>query len=186
MIEAVFIFYRRWASAASAVNMETTLRNDLYAHLQRLPVSFHDGWQSGQLLSRVTSDLSVLRRFLTFGLIFLFINFATFVTVVILLIHLFWPLGLLVSISAVPLFFISQRFTREYNVAARKMQDQQGDLATLVEETRRRHPGDQGIRAPGPHGRPVRRTGVQRCTSTAVSKTRMVATTWPSSMPSPT
>ena len=63
--------------------METALRNDLYAHLQRLPVGFHDGWQSGQLLSRATSDLSVIRRFLSFGLIFLVINLVTYVTVVV-------------------------------------------------------------------------------------------------------
>ena len=55
---------------------------DLYAHLQRLPVGFHDRWQSGQLLSRVTSDLSVIRRFLSFGLFFLVLNLATYVAVV--------------------------------------------------------------------------------------------------------
>src|SRR5690606_20395180 len=72
--EAVLNFYRRWTQSATALGMESTLRDDLYRHLQRLPVSFHDGWQSGQLLSRVTTDLSVIRRFLSFGLIFLVIN----------------------------------------------------------------------------------------------------------------
>jgi ATP-binding cassette subfamily B protein len=178
VMEAAFIFYRRWASTASAVNMETTLRNDLYAHLQRLPIAFHDGWQSGQLLSRATSDLSVLRRFLTFGLVFLILSLATFVTVVILLLHLFWPLGVLVSISAVPLFFISHRFTRDYNVAARKMQDEQGDLATLVEESA------GGIRVIKAFGRRAHMAALfdvraSKVFETAVSKTRMVASTWP-------
>ena len=58
LVEAALSFYRRWAQVGSALGMETTLRNDLYAHLQRLPVEFHDGWQSGQLLSRATSDLA--------------------------------------------------------------------------------------------------------------------------------
>ncbi len=58
VLEAALIFYRRWVSSASALGMETALRGDIYAHLQRLPVGFHDGWQSGQLLSRATSDLA--------------------------------------------------------------------------------------------------------------------------------
>src|SRR5258705_3576585 len=135
VLEAFFVFYRRWASSYSALGMETALRNDLYAHLQRLPVAFHDGWQTGQLLSRATSDLSVIRRFLSFGVVFLVLSSATFITVLILLFTLYWPLGLLVAVSAVPLFLISQRFTKRYNVASRKMQDEQGDLATLVEES---------------------------------------------------
>jgi ATP-binding cassette, subfamily B, bacterial len=178
IMEALLNFYRRWAQSASALGMETALRNDLYRHLQALPVAFHDGWQSGQLLSRATSDLSIIRRFLSFGLIFLVISFATFVTVVVLLIHLFWPLGLLVTASAVPLFFISQRFTARYNVASRKMQDEQGDLATLVEESAG---GIRVIKAFGRRAHMAEQFDVraQRLYRTAVGKTRMVATTWP-------
>src|SRR3954468_8390567 len=109
LTEAALNFYRRWAQSGSALGMETVLRNDLYAHLQRLPVAFHDGWQSGQLLSRATSDLSVIRRFLSFGLMFAMINTATYLAVVGLLLHLYWPLGLLVAVSAIPLFILSQR-----------------------------------------------------------------------------
>jgi ATP-binding cassette subfamily B protein len=178
VLEAALVFYRRWAQSSSALSMETALRDDLYAHLQALPVAFHDGWQSGQLLSRATSDLSVIRRFLSFGLIFMVINVATFVTVAVLLIQLYWPLGLLVTASAVPLFFISKRFTARYNVASRQMQDEQGDLATLVEESaggirvikafgRRLHMGEQFDDRAG------------KVYATAVRKTVMVARTWP-------
>jgi ATP-binding cassette subfamily B protein len=158
--------------------METTLRNDIYAHLQRLPVGFHDGWQTGQLLSRATTDLSVIRRFFSFGLIFFVINIVTFVTVFALLLHLYWPLGVLVGVSAVPLFVISQRFSRRYNAASRQMQDEQGDLATLIEESA------GGLRIVKAFGR-REHMGVQfrsralRLHDTALRKTRMVATTWP-------
>ncbi|HEX6870069.1 MAG TPA: ABC transporter ATP-binding protein [Micromonosporaceae bacterium] len=178
LTEALLNFYRRWAQSGSALGMETTLRNDLYAHLQRLPVAFHDGWGSGQLLSRVTSDLAVIRRFMSFGLIFLVINLATFVTVISLLLHLYWPLGLLVLVGAVPLFLESQRFTRLYNVMARQMQDEQGDVATLVEETA------GGIRVIKAFGRRDHMAGkfesaARRLHDTAVGKTRMVALSWP-------
>ena len=177
LVEAVLTFYRRWVQSGTALGMETTIRNDLYAHLQRLPVEFHDRWQSGQLLSRVTSDLGVIRRFLSFGLIFLVINVATFVTVIALLFHLYWPLGLVVAVSAVPLFHFSRKFTSRYNAAARKMQDEQGDLATIVEETA------GGIRVIKAFGRRDHMAG-QFATSartlhdTAVDKVRMVASTW--------
>jgi ATP-binding cassette, subfamily B, bacterial len=178
LAEALLNFYRRWAQSASALGMESTLRNDLYAHLQRLPVSFHDGWQSGQLLSRATTDLGVIRRFLSFGLVFLVINFATFVTVMGLLLELYWPLGLVVAVSAVPLFFVSQRFTSRYNRMARKMQDEQGDLATLIEETA------GGIRVIKAFGRRDHMAATfderaRRLHDTAVTKTRMVSIAWP-------
>ncbi|MEU1755907.1 ABC transporter ATP-binding protein [Micromonospora matsumotoense] len=147
LVEAVLIFIRRWSQSSSSVGMEATIRADLYAHLQRLPAGFHDRWQSGQLLSRAISDLSVLRRFLSFGLLFLVLNVVTYVAVVILLLRLHGPLGLLVAASAVPLFLISRRFGRNYHAASRRMQDQQGDVATLVEETA------QGLRTMKAYGR---------------------------------
>jgi ATP-binding cassette subfamily B protein len=135
LLEAVLVFIRRWTQSISALGMETTQRNDLYAHLQRLQIAFHDRWQSGQLLSRATSDLGVIRRFMSFGLIFLIVNVGTYVTVIALLFHLYWPLALAVVAGSVPLFYESRRFSRLYFKMARTMQDQQGDLATLSEES---------------------------------------------------
>jgi ATP-binding cassette subfamily B protein len=133
--EAALVFVRRWTQAYLALGMETAVRDDLYQHLQRLPVSFHDKWQSGQLLSRATSDLSQIRRFLSFGLVFLFVNIATFITVVVLLVRINAGLGLLVALAAVPLFLISRSLSRSYMAVARKVQDLQGDLATYIEES---------------------------------------------------
>jgi ATP-binding cassette subfamily B protein len=71
LIEAGLIFGRRWVQSVAVLRIEATIRDGLYAHLQRLPVAFHDRWQTGQLLSRATTDLSTIRRFLGFGAIFL-------------------------------------------------------------------------------------------------------------------
>lgn len=147
LVEALLIFIRRWVQSSSSVAMEATIRDDIYAHLQRLPASFHDRWPSGQLLSRITSDLSVLRRFLSFGLLFLVLNLTTYLVVVVLLVRLHPVLGLLVAASAVPLFVIARRFGRHYHAASRRMQDQQGDVATQVEETA------QGLRTMKAYGR---------------------------------
>ncbi len=178
VLEAALIFFRRWVSSASALGMESALRSDIYAHLQRLPVGFHDGWQSGQLLSRATSDLAAIRRFLSFGLLFLVINFFTYTTVVALLVRYYWPLGILVVLSTLPLALISLRFTRRYNAMSRAMQDQQGDVATLAEETAG---GIRVIKAFRRHDHMSRAFDgrAQRLYGTAVGKARLVATTWP-------
>ncbi len=133
--EAVLTFARRWSQAGPVLGLETAIRDDLYRHLQRLPMGFHDGWQSGQLLSRATTDLSTIRRFLGFGVLFLIMNILQLTAVIVVLLRMYWPLGLLVAVSAVPVVVLALRFERRYIVISRQVQDQQGDLATLVEES---------------------------------------------------
>lgn len=133
--EAALIFVRRWVQSYAALGMESAVRADLYRHLQRLPMAFHDQWQTGQLLSRATSDLSQIRRFLSFGVVFLLVNLATFITVLVLLLRINAPLAALVAASAVPLFVVSRRLSRTYLRVSRRVQDEQGDLATFIEES---------------------------------------------------
>jgi ATP-binding cassette subfamily B protein len=132
--EGCMAMLRRFVLANAATGMETDIRNDLYAHLQRLPVAFHDQWQSGQLLSRAVSDPVVIRRFIGFGLVFLVVNIATFATVVVVLIRMNVLLGLVVAASAVPVFWLSAKFERSYGTVSRRLQDEEGDLTTLIEE----------------------------------------------------
>ncbi|MFI6815062.1 ABC transporter ATP-binding protein [Nonomuraea sp. NPDC050328] len=133
--EAALIFLRRWVQVGPVLGLETRIRDDLYEHLQRLPMRFHGEWQSGQLLSRATTDLSTIRRFLGFGLLFLVMNVLQMTTVIIVLLNMYWPLGVLVAVSAVPIIWLSMRFEKKYIKVSRQVQDEQGDLATLVEES---------------------------------------------------
>jgi ATP-binding cassette subfamily B protein len=132
--QAALNFTRRWVQAGAVTGMEQAMRRDLYAHLQRLDVGFHDEWQSGQLLSRATTDLAAIRRFAGFGTVFLVTNAVTFAAVVALLVHLNWWLGLITGGIFLPVALVSSRFERRYRVLSRRAQDQQGDLATYVEE----------------------------------------------------
>ncbi|MDQ3640498.1 MAG: ABC transporter ATP-binding protein/permease [Actinomycetota bacterium] len=134
LVETGLSFLRRWIQGGAANGFERDLRNKLYAHLQSLPASFHDRWHSGQLLSRAMADLSIIRRFVGFGLVFLVVNTFTFVLVISLLFRLYAPLALVTAASVLPLAFLSSRFKRRYTAVSRRVQDQQGDLTTLVEE----------------------------------------------------
>ena len=133
--EAVLFFARRYAMASAALGLETDARQELFGHLQRLPVAFHDRWPSGQLLSRATTDLSTIRRFVGFGFVFLIANSITAIVVVILLVHLQPALGLFVLLGMAPLLVLTRRFELRYSRDARRAQDLTGDLATSVEES---------------------------------------------------
>ena len=133
-IQAGLNFFRRWSVSGAVIGMEKTVRDDLYHHLQQLEPAFHDSWQSGQLLSRATNDLATIRRFAGFGVVFLITNTWTFLLIVGLLIKLNWWLGLLTGVLFLPVSVLCLRFEKKYRVLSRLNQDQQGDLATYVEE----------------------------------------------------
>ncbi|WP_255498172.1 ABC transporter ATP-binding protein [Nakamurella sp. PAMC28650] len=133
--EAVLFWARRMLATRPTMRVEATMRAALYERLQQLPVAFHDRWPAGQLLSRAVSDLGTIRRFLSFGLVFLAVNLATFLVGVGILIALAWQLGLIIAALAIPLVLLSFFYESRYQILARRSQDQVGDLATIVEES---------------------------------------------------
>ncbi|WP_405006226.1 ABC transporter ATP-binding protein [Kitasatospora purpeofusca] len=135
LAEAALFYTRRVVLARPLSGVETAMRGDLFAKLQRLPVSFHDRWGSGQLLSRATSDMYTMRLFLAFPLVFLIVNTVTFLVGTALMFTQDWRLALIVLGPAVPLLILTRRFEAGYSGAARRAQDQNGDLATVVEES---------------------------------------------------
>jgi len=177
VIQAALSLYRRWVQASAVTDMERSMRDSLYAHLQRLHAGFHDDWQSGQLLSRATNDLSTIRRFAGFGTIFFVTNVVTFIAVIALLIRLNWWLGLITGCVFLPVLVLCTRFERRYRVLSRRSQDQQGDLATYVEEAA------AGIRVLKALGRrdeaSARHTGQAALVQdTQVQKARLRGTFW--------
>ncbi|MBW4040934.1 MAG: ABC transporter ATP-binding protein [Acidobacteria bacterium] len=135
VIEAALYFARRLFIVGPATGVEASMRRALYAKLQDLPVAFHDRWPSGQLLSRSMSDLSLIRRFIAFGFIYLIVNVITIAVGFVVLLLMSPLLAVVFVACSVPLWINGFRFERRYHVVARRSQDQQGDLATLVEES---------------------------------------------------
>ncbi|MFC8066608.1 ABC transporter ATP-binding protein [Streptomyces sp. NPDC057293] len=135
LAEALLFGLRRWMVARPLAGVEAAMRADLYGRLQRLPVAFHDRWASGQLLSRGTTDLMLLRMFLAFPLTFLLVNGVTILVGVGIMLVQDWTLGLVVLGPAVPVIVTCVIFEKKYSDVARKAQDQVGDLTTVVEES---------------------------------------------------
>jgi ATP-binding cassette subfamily B protein len=133
--EAVFISLRRWFVLKPGTYIEARMRNGLYRQLQDLPVSFHDRWPSGQLLSRAVSDLNAIRRWISFGIVLLVVNTITIIVGFGVLIAWNWLLGLIFLVCSIPLWINGFVFEARYSKIARRSQDQAGDLATAVEES---------------------------------------------------
>ncbi|WP_237519209.1 ABC transporter ATP-binding protein, partial [Streptomyces sp. SID5910] len=135
LAEALLFGLRRWLVARPLAGVEAGMRADLYRHLQRLPIAFHDRWASGQLLSRGTTDLMLLRMFLAFPLTFLLVNGVTILIGVGIMLVQDWTLGLMILGPALPMMLTCAVFERKYSEVARRAQDQVGDLTTVVEES---------------------------------------------------
>ena len=133
-VETGLAHLRRQQLAVAAMDVETRLRDDLYGHLQRLHVGFHDRWQSGQLLSRATTDIAIIRRFTAFGAIFLLVIGLEVLVIFGLLLSLHWPLALVAGAFAVPVLVLCTRFEHQYTQVVRRIQDETGDLTTEIEE----------------------------------------------------
>jgi ATP-binding cassette subfamily B protein len=135
LLEGVSVLLRRWLVLTPGTHVEAGLRAKIYSKLQDLPVSFHDKWPSGQLLSRATGDLSLIRRWLSFGLVLFVANTLTIIVGLGVLFTFHWMLGLIFFICSIPIWLKGFNFEREYHSVARLSQDQAGDLATSVEES---------------------------------------------------
>ena len=135
LAEAMMVWLRRWFVLGPATMVEYDIRQTFYSRLQRLPVAFHDRWQSGQLLSRMMQDISMLRRWMAFGVVLLVVNVLTILVGSALLFRWHWALGTIFLLTSAPLWYAGYRFEKTYGTLARQSQDQAGDLATSVEES---------------------------------------------------
>lgn len=177
LLEALMVWLRRWFVLAPSTAVEYTLRTSFYERLQRLPVSFHDRWQSGQLLSRMMQDISMLRRWLAFGVVLLVVNILTIVVGAALLFRWHWALGVTFLLVCAPLWYAGYRFESSYGSLTRRSQDQAGDLATAVEESVH---GIRVLKAFGRGGHALKKFTRQAETlrETELSKARAVGWIW--------
>ncbi len=134
VVQAFFTFQSRKLAAQTAEGVTRHLRNYLYDHLQRLPFSYHDKIQTGELLQRTTSDVDAIRRFFADQaiesgrvLLLFIVNFAA-------ICYLDWRLAL-ISIAVIPVVLvISLFFFRMVEKRYEAYQNQEALLSTTVQE----------------------------------------------------
>jgi ABC-type multidrug transport system fused ATPase/permease subunit len=126
---------RRIVAGRVSLAVEFDLRQDFYAHLQRLELGFFDSQQTGQLMSRATVDLNSIRFFLGYGLIFLTQNMLTIVLAGAVMIAI-EPWLALLALTPVPLVvYTASRYNRLSRPAVQEVQQRLAELTAEAEES---------------------------------------------------
>jgi ATP-binding cassette subfamily B protein len=125
---------RRWYAFRESRWTETRLRERLYQHLLRLHVGYHDRTQTGQLMSRASSDLQQLQAFVV--MIPLTLSNLAMVVGIVVLLFASDPTLALVALAPLPFVnLMANRFSRRIHPAVLQVQAEQAQLATVVEES---------------------------------------------------
>src|SRR2546428_3014800 len=111
------------------------LRRDLFAHLQRLSLRFHDQQRTGDLISRLTSDIEAIQEMIANGLTVLATNTCLLAGMFVLMVWLNWRVALGFLSGGTPVFLTVFRFKRRIKFASRQASASTGQLASLAQET---------------------------------------------------
>ena len=135
LVRGLFQFLQGYLAERASQGVAYDLRNDLFAKIERLGFSYYDRIETGQLVTRLTSDVEQIRTFVGSGVVQLAAAAVMLVGTTVLLFSLDWRLAL-VSLSIVPvIFFLLLRFVRRIGPLFRGVQQTLGRLnATLQED----------------------------------------------------
>ena len=110
------------------------LRRMLYSHIQRLSLSFHDQMKSGDLISRVTSDIDAIQSFITSGLLGALVNILTLFGMMGVMFYINWKFTLIALSVAPALFLVVYSYTRRIKKAAREVRKKEGEILSVIQE----------------------------------------------------
>jgi ATP-binding cassette subfamily B protein len=134
LVRLVLSVARRLVAGKVSLAVEVDLRNRVYAHLQSLELGFFAGQQTGQLMSRATSDLQAVRFFLGYGLVFIAQSALTILLAAVAMLALQPVLGAL-ALSPVPfVVWVAFRYGRRSRPALQEVQQRIAELTADVEE----------------------------------------------------
>ncbi len=132
--KAVVLVARRALAGRLSLDVEYDLRTGVYRHLLSLEQKYHDDHQTGQLLSRATADVTAIRTFLGYGLIFMTQYVVLVVAVIVLLIWTSPVLALAAFVLAPVMVWASMRYSRRSYPVLRDVQQRVADVTTQAEE----------------------------------------------------
>jgi ATP-binding cassette subfamily B protein len=134
VITGSFTAFRRFYAFREARWTETKLRERLFGHIMSLHVGYHDRSQTGQLMSRSSSDLQQIQQFVV--MIPITASNLAMILVVTVILFLTNPFLALVALAPLPLVnWAGRRFSHSIHPAVQAVQAEQAELATVVEES---------------------------------------------------
>jgi subfamily B ATP-binding cassette protein MsbA len=110
------------------------LRRSVYHHVQRLSLSFHDKGRTGDLISRITSDIDAIQDFISQALLGIVVNVLTLFGMLAVMFYLNWRFTLIALSVAPPLFVVVYTYTRRIKQASRAVRKKESEIVSVAQE----------------------------------------------------
>ncbi len=134
LLDAICTYGEKWVTTTVGQWVTHDLRRKLYAQVQRLSLAYHDHSKTGDLISRVTSDIDSIQTFIVSGLLSIIVDVATIVGMIGVMTYLNWRL-MLIAMAVVPvLFAIVYTYTRKVKKYSREVRRHEGKMLSVVQE----------------------------------------------------
>ena len=134
VVGAISSYIEKYVTTSVGQWVMHDLRLALYSHIQRLSLAFHDHKQTGDLISRVTSDIDAIQSFIVSGLLGALINGLTLIGMVVVMFYMNWRFMLIALSVAPPLFVVIYTYTRRIKKAAREVRKKEGEIVSVIQE----------------------------------------------------
>src|SRR5436305_6008345 len=131
---AVSSYFEKYLTTSVGQWVMHDLRRVLYSHVQRLSLSFHDRKRTGDLISRVTSDIDAVQSFISTVLLGILVNILTLVGMMLVMLYLNWAFTVIALLVAPALFFVIYHYPHRITRASRAMRRQEGEVVNVLEE----------------------------------------------------
>jgi subfamily B ATP-binding cassette protein MsbA len=110
------------------------LRSVLYGHIHKLSLSYHDQKRTGDLISRVTSDIDAVQNLISNVLLGMLVNVLTLIGMLGVMFYLNWQFTLIAMVVAPGLFWVVYHYTRRIKEASREVRRKEGEVVSVLEE----------------------------------------------------
>jgi len=134
VVGAVSSYAQKYLTTSVGQWVMHDLRRTLYSHIQRLSLAYHDQKRTGDLISRVTSDIDAIQSFITSALLDTLVNLLTLVGMIGVMFYLNWPFTLIALSVAPVLFMVVYSFTHRIKQAAREVRKKESEVVSTIEE----------------------------------------------------
>jgi ATP-binding cassette, subfamily B, bacterial len=133
-LDAVSSYTEKYLTTSVGQWVTHDLRRTLYSRIQQLSLAYHDEKRSGDLISRVTSDIDAIQGFINTALLGALINLITLVGMIGVMLYLNWRFTLIALSVAPVLFLVVYTYTRRIKKASRDVRKKEGEIVSVIEE----------------------------------------------------
>jgi subfamily B ATP-binding cassette protein MsbA len=131
---AISSYFEKYLTTSVGQWVMHDLRRVLYSHIQKLSLSYHDQKRTGDLISRVTSDIDAVQSLISNVLLGMLVNLLTLLGMMLVMLYLNWVFTLIALVVAPGLFLVVYHFTHRIKQASRAMRRQEGEVVNVLEE----------------------------------------------------